>query len=196
MLRGIDVSENNGYIDWQKVKNAGVQFAIIRIGYGKNHLDSCFYKNINGAIDVGLKVGVYHYSYALNKLQASDEANFVIHALKDCGLTPDKLALGIWLDMEDADGYKRSHGMPTNTEITAICSEFICYCNRNGYSCGIYANLNWLQNVINTKQLASYVPYWCAQWDSKCDWPNARLWQYTDSYYIDDYVFDGNLYFD
>lgn len=196
MLRGIDVSENNGHIDWQAVKEAGVQFAIVRIGYGRNHLDSNFYKNVNGAINVGLKIGIYHYSYALTPQQAEKEAAFVIHALMDCGLTPNKMPLGIWFDMEDADGYKRNHGMPSKAETTAICSEFICYCNRNGYSCGIYANLNWLQNIIDTKQLADYVPYWCAQWGGKCDWPNAKMWQYTDSYQIGDNLFDGNLYFD
>lgn len=196
MLRGIDVSENNGRVDWQAIKDAGIQFVIIRLGYGRNHLDSCFYENVNGAIDAGLKIGIYHYSYALTPQQAAGEANFVIHALMDCGLTPNKLPLGIWFDMEDADGYKRSKGMPSRAEITAMCSEFICYCNRNGYSCGIYASLDWLERNIATEQLADYIPYWCAQWSGRCDWPNAKMWQYTDSYQIGNNYFDGNLYFD
>ena len=64
MRRGIDVSENNGYIDWQAVKEAGVEFAIVRLGYGNRHLDSCFYDNVNGALDAGLDIGVYSYRKA------------------------------------------------------------------------------------------------------------------------------------
>ena len=62
MRLGIDVSENNGNINWEVVKAAGVEFAIIRLGYGNCHLDSRFYENINGAIEAGLDVGVYYYS--------------------------------------------------------------------------------------------------------------------------------------
>ena len=60
-MKGIDVSENNGVVDWGAVKAAGFEFAIIRIGYGKGHLDSQFYDNVNGALKAGLKIGIYHY---------------------------------------------------------------------------------------------------------------------------------------
>ena len=195
MLRGVDVSENNGIVDWGRVA-LGLDFAIIRIGYGRNHLDSQFYNNINGALTAGLKIGIYHYSYALLPERAQEEARFVVETLADCGLSPEKLEMGIWFDMEDADGYKQRHGMPSRQEITAMCSEFICECNRSGYSCGIYASLDWLEHQIATEQLASYVPYWVAQWGGRCDWPNASMWQYTDGYYVDGKEFDGTLYFD
>ena len=65
MLRGIDVSENNGRVNWQEVAHSGVQFAIIRIGYGNGHLDRELYRNVNNALLHGLKIGVYFYSYAL-----------------------------------------------------------------------------------------------------------------------------------
>lgn len=194
MLHGIDVSENNGVVDWQVVAAGGVEFAIIRVGYGAGHLDGEFYRNVNGALGAGLRVGVYHYSYALTVAQARAEANFVVATLQACGLGPDKLEMGIWFDMEDADGYKARHGMPERPTITAMCSDFICVCNRNGYSCGVYASLDWLEHKIATEQLASYVPYWCAQWGGRCDWPAAKMWQYTDCYYIGNKVFDGNLY--
>lgn len=194
MLQGIDVSENNGSVDWQAVAAAGMQFAIIRIGYGAGHLDSEFYHNVNGALSAGLRIGVYHYSYALTPAQAQTEAEFVVNTLQACGLNPDKLQMGIWFDMEDADGYKKRHGLPDRQIITAMCSDFICTCNRHGYSCGVYANLEWLEYKIATEQLAGYVPYWCAQWGARCDWPNAKMWQYTDCYYIGSKAFDGNLY--
>ena len=59
MIKGIDVSENNGWIDWKAVKENGIEFAIIRLGYGRGHLDSLFYKNVNEALEAGLKIGVY-----------------------------------------------------------------------------------------------------------------------------------------
>lgn len=163
MLRGIDVSENNGRVDWQEVANSGIKFAIIRVGYGNGHLDGELYRNVNNALLHGLKIGVYFYSYALNVRSARKEAEFVIQTLIDCGLTPEKLHMGVWYDMEDADGYKQRHGMPSTAELTAMCSAFVSALNAAGYSCGIYASLDWLENKIATKQLADYVPYWCAQ---------------------------------
>ena len=106
MLKGIDVSENNGYVDWNAVKASGMDFAIIRLGFGNRHLDTNFYENVNGALAVGLKIGVYYYSYALDEPAARSEARYMISVLKDAGLTKDKIEMGLWFDMEDADGYK------------------------------------------------------------------------------------------
>lgn len=195
MQKGIDVSENNGRVNWQIVKNKGMEFAIIRLGYGSGHLDSEFYRNVNGALAAGLKIGIYYYSYALNTYGARKEAEFVLQTLKDSGLTPERLECGIWYDMEDADGFKARHGMPSKSEITAMCSRFISDLNAAGYSCGIYASLDWLENKIETHRLAKYVPYWCAQWGSSCDWPRAKMWQYTDCLPIGGKEFDGNYLF-
>lgn len=195
MLKGIDVSENNGIVNWDLVKKAGMEFAVIRLGYGRRHLDSEFYNNVNGAVAAGLKIGVYYYSYAMTAAEAKEEAEYLLHVLEDCGLTPEKLSIGVWFDMEDADAYKAKHGMPGNQTITDMCSAFIVACNKVGYSCGVYANLDWLENRIYTDQLADYVPYWCAQWGSKCDWTHAKMWQYTDKLRIGGNFFDGNYYF-
>nr|MBO6294865.1 hypothetical protein [Schwartzia sp. (in: firmicutes)] len=78
MKKGIDVSENNGRVDWEEVKAAGIDFAIIRLGYGNRHLDECFYENINGAIAARLQIGVYYYSYALDADAAEREAHFLV----------------------------------------------------------------------------------------------------------------------
>jgi len=195
MRKGIDVSENNGRIDWNEVKANGIEFAIVRLGYGQGHLDSLFYENINGALDAGLKVGVYYYSYALSRTAAKSEAEFMLRILEDSGLTPGKLEMGVWFDMEDADWYKARHGMPTEQVITAMCNEFIAECNRHGYNCGIYASLDWLENKIYVNLLPEYVPIWCAQWGRSCDWPNAAMWQYTDRLVINERYFDGNYDF-
>ena len=71
---GIDVSEHNGEIDWEEIRRAGIAFAIIRLGWGRGHLDRLFYEHINGALAAGLPVGVYYYSYADTPKAAEDEA--------------------------------------------------------------------------------------------------------------------------
>lgn len=194
MMRGIDVSVNNGAVNWQAVKEAGMEFAIIRLGYGNRHLDGKFADNVNGALAVGLKIGVYYYSYALNVEAARAEAQFVREILQEYGVNPE---LGIWFDMEDADGYKARNGMPSRQTITDMCSSFICELNAAGYQyVGIYASYSWLTGVIDTYQLADYVPYWNAEWGNSNDFSRARMWQYTDSLNIDGKQFDGNIYFE
>lgn len=84
---GIDVSEHNGVIDWEEIRRAGIAFAIIRLGWGRGHLDRLFYEHINGALAAGLAVGVYYYSYADTPKAAEDEAWFTVHVLADCGLS-------------------------------------------------------------------------------------------------------------
>ena len=194
MRRGIDVSENNGYIDWQAVKEAGVEFAIVRLGYGNRHLDNCFYDNVNGALDAGLDIGVYYYSYALDADAAEREAHFLADILKDCGLTMEKLKMGVWFDMEDADGYKRCHYVTDRQTLTDMCVAFASVCEIRGYNCGVYASLDWLENKLDTEAFDG-IPIWCAQWDEECDWDGAVLWQYTDEWVIDGKVFDGNICF-
>ena len=195
-MKGIDVSENNGIIDWAAVKNSGIEFAIVRLGYGNNHLDSRFYDNVNGALDNGLKIGIYYYSYALDEEAARHEAEFVIAVLRDCGLPPDRLEMGVWYDMEDADGYKERNYLTDNQEITNICSVFVNTLWRKNYATvGLYANYDWLTNKIYVDQLGGCA-IWAAQYNSTCDYPTATMWQYTDSLNIGGNLFDGNILYE
>ena len=102
---GIDVSEHNGEIDWKKVAEEGIGFAIIRAGYGSAYLDSRFYENVNGAHDAGLKLGVYHFGYARTEGELDVEKDFLLSILKDCGLTSDLLPIGVFWDVEE-DSYR------------------------------------------------------------------------------------------
>lgn len=191
MQKGIDVSENNGVVDWQAVKDAGIEFAIIRIGYGKFNLDSRFVENVNGALDAGLKVGVYHYSYALSEDMAGVEARFVADTIFDCGLE-NSLEMGVWFDMEDADGYKERHGVTDRQELTNMCSVFINRMWEEGFDrVGLYVNYDWLTNVLYMDQLD--VAVWIAQYNFTCDYDEADIWQCTDSLEIDGKYFDGNV---
>jgi len=192
-VQGIDVSYHNGVVDWQSVVDAGWGFAIIRLGYGNRHLDEKFLDNVNGAEMAGLKIGVYYYSYALDVEAAKAEAQFVHEVLQENEVDPE---LGIWFDMEDADGYKERQGMPDNQTITDMCSVFICTLNEAGYSyVGVYASYWWLTDIIDTSQLGN-VPIWNAQWGTSNDISGARMWQFTDSLDIGDQTFDGNEYYE
>lgn len=77
-LKGIDVSRWQGNIDWKKVKSSGIEFAMIRGGYGDNHVDSRFYENAKGANAVGIPMGIYWFSYALNPEMARQEARYAV----------------------------------------------------------------------------------------------------------------------
>mgnify|MGYP000635807773 CR=1 FL=1 len=115
---GVDVSEHNGIVNWQEVRDAGIEFAIIRLGYGRGHLDSQFYHNVNGALNAGISIGVYYYSYAQNCNDAIEEAAFATHILNDCGLVPARLTMGLWYDAEEAPYWDTQ-------QITNRCSAFI-----------------------------------------------------------------------
>lgn len=188
---GIDVSEHNGAIEWEEIRLAGIAFAIIRLGWGRGHLDRLFYDHINGAFAAGLKVGVYYYSYADTEKAAEDEARFTVHVLADCGLFPEKLALGVWYDMEDADGWKAARGLVEPSSITAMCAAYVDFLKSAGYPVGVYASYDWLTRLICPKSASSW-PLWCAQWGRTCDFPEAFLWQYTDQLEIGGQLFDGD----
>ena len=190
MVKGIDVSENNGFVDWQAVADAGMKFAIVRSSYGRNSRDENFLRNVEGAHAVGLKCGAYHYSYALTPEQARREAQNCKQAIEDAGVL---LELPVWFDMEDADGYKRKYGFDFSSEnITEICRTFLE--EIKPLDCGVYASLSWLENYIDWQGLGCAI--WNAQWSSHDDL-QGYMWQFTDSLNIGGKVFDGNvLYLD
>ena len=132
-MQGIDVSENNGFVDWKVLKQEGIEFAIIRLGYGRQHLDSRFYENVNGCLQNEIPLGIYYYSYALDEDEAQAEADYVDYILETSGLK-EKITKGIWYDMEDSDGYKARRGVTDSQEITNLCSVFINALWRKNYA--------------------------------------------------------------
>lgn len=184
MRYGIDVSENNGQVDWQAVANAGRQFAIIRCSYGKTGRDSMFAANVAGAHAAGLKVGAYHYGYALTPEEAVLEAQNCRAAIEEAGIL---LELPVWYDMEDADGYKARNGFSFDPGVvTEICRAFL---TNIGLDCGVYASYSWLTNYIDWRNLGCAV--WCAAWGNQ-DPFGGYMWQYTDSLDINGQFFDGD----
>ena len=148
----IDVSVHNGSINWQKVKEAGIDGAIIRCGYGRDiqrQDDPKFKDNMDGAIKNGLRVGVYIYSYARNIDGAKSEAQ---HALRLCEPYKNNITLPIYYDLEEA-------GTESGAKDRAIAFGDII--EKAGYWCGVYASLSWWRGCLSgldrfTKWIASW----------------------------------------
>ena len=179
---GIDVSKWNGTIDWQKVKNAGVSFAIIRVGYrgsskGSMIDDSMFKTNIAGAQAAGIKVGVYFFSQAVNEVEAVEEASMVIDRLSGYSLS-----YPVYLDVEKSGG--RGDGIDKDMR-TAVCKTFCQTITNAGYRAGVYSNKNWLTEKLDASQLSGY-SIWCAHYADKCGYTGSySMWQYTDRGSVD-----------
>ncbi len=183
MFKGIDVSAHQGRIDWEKVKNGGVQFAILRLGIGSNMSsqdDVYFEANVQGCESVGLPWGAYLYSYALNLEDARSEVQHALRLLN--GKRPE---YPVFFDMEDADGYKAKHGMPNNQGLVDICKTFLLGIEEAGYYASLYASLSWLNNQLNSSELDRF-DKWVAQWNTSCSYKKPYgIWQYTDSGKVD-----------
>ena len=183
MFKGIDVSAHQGRIDWEKVKNSGVQFAILRLGIGSDIAsqdDAYFESNVQGCESVGIPWGAYLYSYALNLEDARSEVQHALRFLN--GKRPE---YPVFFDMEDADGYKAKHGMPSNQELVDICKTFLLGIEDAGYYASLYASLSWLNNQLNSSELDRF-DKWVAQWNTSCSYKKPYgIWQYTDSGKVD-----------
>ena len=180
-MKGIDVSAHQGNINWDAVKASGIDFAIIRISYGQSAVDSKAIRNIQECIRVGMPFGVYVYSYALNVNNAINEANLVIRTLAPY---KDKVRFPVIIDMEDADGYKRKHGMPSYDTLVSICEKECLMFEEAGYYAAIYASKSWFDTKLNSSRLNRF-DKWMAWWNSsassKFDHNAYGLWQYSSS---------------
>jgi GH25 family lysozyme M1 (1,4-beta-N-acetylmuramidase) len=177
-LKGIDVSKHQGKIDWKKVKKDGVDFAMLRMGYGgddKSQDDPTFEQNVKGCEENGIKWGAYLYSYALDMDDVRSEVKHALRLLK--GKKPD---FPIAYDMEDADGYKKKKGMPSNAELVNFVDYFCNAMEEVGYYAVVYASRSWLNNQLKSKKLDRY-DKWLAEWSEKPTYKGTfNMWQYTD----------------
>lgn len=184
-MKGIDVSYHNGVVDWEAVKEAGIEFVIMRSSYGLQSKDTMFSQNVAGAKAVGLKVGAYHYSYALSVEDAVQEA---VNCSETIESTGQLFEMPVFFDMEDADDYKKRKGFAFDrAEITAMCKAFI---DNVCLDCGVYASYYWLTDYIDWRSLGCAV--WNAQWGRNDD-IKGYMWQYTDRLNIGGRLFDGNI---
>lgn len=181
MLKGIDVSHHQGDVDWKKVKATGVQFAIIRAGYGKYAYqeDPCFEDNIEGAYNAGIPVGVYWYSYADTAAEARQEAEACLTVIKPY---KDKITLPVFFDQE----YEPAILSAGNSIRTQCCIAFIKAIEAAGYKAGLYGSQDWLDNKIDDSQIPETATVWVAQYSNKCTYTGRyTIWQYTSSGKVD-----------
>lgn len=185
--RIIDVSDNNGQLDWDTIKSS-IDGVIIRIGYGsdiESQDDKQAIRNMRECERLGIPYGVYIYSYCLNIEETRSEAAHILRMIQ--GFNP---VLGVWFDMEDADGYKRNHGLvpEQNGELlTDFCVEFMQIVKDAGCKTGVYANYSYFTNVLNDGRLMSFEGFnrWLAHWGIDEPSMDCLLWQCTSDAVID-----------
>ena len=177
-MKGIDISAYQRNVDFNKVKASGIDFAIIRAGYGSiaGQMDKCFLSHVKGAKAAGLHVGAYWFVYAENKKEARNNARAFIEVLsKVRGLIDFPVAI----DFEgDSTTYMRRMGVsPTKALNTAICKIIAQEVQAAGYKAIMYLNPDYIHNHVNYDELKEY-DLWLAQYSSspsiKCD-----MWQHT-----------------
>lgn len=182
---GIDVSKYQTGINWTKVKNAGINFVMIRCGYrgyGSGVLveDSMFRSHISGAKGAGLRVGVYFFSQAINEAEAVEEASMAVALAKKYGIN-----MPIAIDSEyAAGGSGRADGL-SKSERTTITKAFCNTVKNAGYTPMVYASKSWFSTHLDVSQLSGY-RIWVAHYAEKCGYTgNYHIWQNTDKGKVD-----------
>ena len=174
---GIDVSKWNYSIDWKKVADSGVEFAMIRCGYrgygsGEILMDPYFEQNITGALKNGIKVGVYFFSAAINEEEAKEEARWVINVIKKYRIT-----YPVAYDFESF-GMGRLVGL-SNTQMTNNAIAFLQYIKSNGYTPMMYASKNAYYQRWETSRITG-CKLWLAHYTDNTDYTGTyHMWQYT-----------------
>lgn len=183
---GIDVSVFQGDIDWDAVKNDGIDFVMLRVGYrgygqkGIMGKDDKFDSNYEGAKKAGLKVGAYFFSQATNENEAREEAAFVLDAVRDCPLD-----YPIAYDWEFVDnGEARTNGM-TSEDIT-VCAKAFCEAIKSaGKVPVIYFNCETGYFNYDLPQVKDY-GFWLAEYyDTPSFYYNYKMWQYSKTGSVD-----------
>ena len=170
--KGIDVSEHQGVIDWAKVAKDGVQFAVIRAGYGRelSQKDKQFERNYAGAKAAGIQVGAYWYSYANSVERGEQEARTCLKVLEG-----KRFELPIFFDQE----YEKSILALSNKTRTDIVLKFLETVKGAGRKVGLYSSTNFITTKLQTDRLTTY-PLWLAEYGSKLHYTGkVWAWQYT-----------------
>ena len=162
-MNGIDISQWQGDINLAPYQNG---FVIVRGGFWTS-VDPWAERNIQKCDALSIPWGLYWYSYALNEEQARQEAEACLRFLN--GRKP---RLGVWFDMEDADGYKQKNGFPTDETITAMCRAFCGEMQNAGIRTGVYASLSWFESHIGETGFDKWIAAWGA--NDGANYPDLR----------------------
>ena len=176
---GIDLSRSNGRLDFNRIKNAGIDFVILRVGArgyesGQITVDEDFVENLDSAIKNDLNVGVYFFSQAINAAEATEEATVVIELL-----ATKKITYPVVFHMDQiAFDTSRIDGL-TRAQKTEITETFCNYISGAGYTPMIYGNKEWLIEQIDLTKLMDY-EIWLSQPGDLPDYPyKFQIWQYS-----------------
>ena len=178
MLKGIDVSEHQGRIDWEKVKDH-IDFAILRVGYGRNNIDKQFVRNIKECNKLGIPVGVYWFSYAYTVEMAKQEAKYVLEAIKTY-----RVEYPVFADIEyDTLNYARKNGVNISKRLAtdmvkAFCSEI----EGANYWTGNYANPDFIDNKFYQDELKRYSLWlaWYGATENQAKSYSCQMWQHSE----------------
>lgn len=174
-IKGLDVSEFQGNVDWEKVKAAGYQFAMLRAGYGFNTIDPQFKRNASECNRIGLPIGVYWFCYALTPEIALQEADGCLKAISGY-----RLDYPVCYDIEQASvNYAAQNGVTFTPEtVGKIVQNFCDRMEKNGYFAMYYSNRNFLK-TYRLLSLSSRYALWYAFYNSKLDNTDCQMWQFT-----------------
>lgn len=171
---GIDASRHQGTIDWQEVKKSGVEFAILRAGYGKytTQADQCFEENYSGCQAAGIPCGVYWYSYAISAAEAEQEAAACLEVIRG-----KQFAYPVYFDIEEASQFALGE-----TKCSEIAKAFLDAVEKAGYWVGIYSSKSNLEAYIS-KTLRKRYAVWVAHYQvSQTDYSgDYGIWQKSDN---------------
>lgn len=172
LMKGIDVSIHNGSIDWQKVKNAGIQFAILRAGYGRelSQKDTRFEENYRNAKAVNMPIGAYWYSYAMTEDEARLEADVFLSVIKG-----KQFEMPVYFDLE----VKKQFDLGKE-KVSAIMRAFLERVESAGYFVGLYGSASSL-TTHTADDIKSRYTIWLAHWTQQTNYSGAYgIWQYSD----------------
>ena len=175
---GIDVSSHQQTIDWQQVADAGVEFAMIRVGYrgyesGLLNVDPKAQENYLGAKAAGMRVGAYFFSQAVTEQEAVEEAEFVLEQI--AAWQVDMPVVFDWEFVNDAARTEEMEGV----DITACIHAFNERIAEAGYKPMVYFNPHMARNILDLEQLVEY-PFWLALYSDRMTFEyKVDMWQYT-----------------
>ena len=182
-IKGVDVSEHNGEVDYDYLISQGVKFSIVRFGFGTKRADYHYKANVENALAKGLDVGAYWFIYALNEKVARENAEMFCQLLEPY---KGKLTYPVFADFEyDSEDYMKKNGVtPTKAKNTAIVKAFCEVLENHGWYVGNYANPDYINNHFNNNQLDKY-DLWLAHYGVSQPSIDCAMWQYGDDWGLD-----------
>lgn len=180
--KGVDLSTHNKIKDYASLKASGIEFAILRTGYGSDYpdqQDSLFEAHVRGCESAGIAWGAYHYSYAMDKQGGIEEA---MHCLRI--LAGRKPAYGVWFDMEENSMLKG--------DLAGAAEGFCSTIEAAGLYAGVYSNYDWFTHYLTGPTFERY-DKWVAQYNSVCELKKPYgMWQFG-TMFIDGVEIDGDF---